>query len=347
MVSCFQSELIPSSLLPELRASTDEIKDPSIIRTANGDYHLYASVGSSVTQQWQVGHFVSPTPYGPWKELPTVTFDGIWGRELCAPAVTYCQNRKDPWVMYIQTSCFSENGIIVKATSSDGQHFKGTMEAIADSQAIQEKKLPVVGVYDAGVSDIVVNQETYECLLFSGYRRIGCGDLYISVRKAQNHEGQWPHAQLLMSQEELPFHNNPIYDHYEWGLEGAKIINLAPSLFLLVGVCFKPLPPEHQGTRQRVFFALSRSLSGPYHPWCLPLEGRPEVMNGEHGHPDIFVEDNTVWLYYQHRLGEGKPWYVRAVPLDLATLCQEAEHILKNYAPNNPLAEFPAISVPA
>jgi hypothetical protein len=313
-----------------------EIKDPCVVKDGVGTYHLFASIGNSVTQKWKVGHFISTNPSMYWEEVQPVNFEGIYGPELCAPAVTYCAERvNDPWVMYIQTSCFSEQGIIVKATSKDGYHYKGEMTATMDQHHLAGTKTPVVGVYDVGVSDVNLNQQKYECLLLSGYRAIGNGDLYLSYRPAQNHDGVWPEAKLLLAQEELPFHNRPDFPNYEWGLEGAKIVAIAPDIFLLVGVCFKPLGDEFKGMRQRVFFAVSPTLNGPYKPWCLPLEEVMEVKTGEHGHPDVFIEDDKLWMFYQHRMGDGFPWYVRTVNYDLESLAAEGRRVMDGSRENS------------
>jgi hypothetical protein len=219
------------------------------------------------------------------------------------------------------------------------------MEPIIDKTKVVSDQTPVVGVYDAGYSEINFEDQLQECLMLSGYRSIGCGDLYMSRKPVDSTDSSWPEAKLIMAQESLPFHNHPGYEHYEWGLEGAKIVSLDKNVFLLVGVCFKPLPAEFKGTRQRIFFALSKHIDGPYQPWSLPLEETKEAKLGEHGHPDVVIEDGMVKLFYQHRLGDNAPWYLRLAQYSKEELRFEAETFLniETLGDDNELGNTPVL----
>jgi hypothetical protein len=325
------NELLQVTRLPEHLEKYPELKDPCVVATPNGTYTLFASIGSSVTQQWIVGRFMSSHIQGPWEEVAPVIFKDISGPQLCAPAVTYEEIDGQPlWKMYIQTACFEENGVIALATSEDGLIFTGHPQPLATRSTVDpQHQADVIGVYDVGVSEVKTEQEELICMLFSGYRRVGCGDLYASYKKKNAAEHEWSTAKRLLSQEEVPFHNNPSYEHFEWGLEGAKIIQLSNNCFLLIGVCFQPLPSGSDGTRQRVFFAISSSFNGSFIPVGMPFAPyAQDGKNGENGHPDTLVDGNNLWIFYQERDGEGKPWYFRTAKYDIQKMTSYFQNTL-------------------
>jgi hypothetical protein len=185
---------------------------------------------------------------------------------------------------------------------------------------IPHSSLPVIGLYDAGISYITMNEERYLCMLFSGYRKIGCGDIYMTCRK-QNDDGRgWSAPSLLLAQEDVPFHNHPSYEHYEWGLEGGQILQISQNQYLMIGVCFMPKPIGHEGTRQRVFFAVADSINGPFKPVGTPLEPQYNPFKtGENGHPDGFIENDMLSIVYQERIGTNQPWHLRRVQYSLSS----------------------------
>lgn len=296
-----------------------EIKDPSIVKVSDSQYIMYASIGNSLNQEWIVGRFESSHPSALWRELEPVVFENLSGPQLCAPAVTFTSG--SGFEMYIQTACFEENGQIVLATSQDGQHFTGYPQPVVTREHVNQTDNPVVGVYDVGVSEVMQENEELICMLYSGYRAVGSGDIYVSYKKKNSQQLSWSRGERLISQEDVPFHNNPNYEHFEWGLEGAKLIQLAPDCFVIIGVCFMPKPKEFLGNRQRVFFAASQSLHGPFIPLGFPfMPTDSEFKQGENGHPDTLIEGQTLWTIYQERYGDGKPWHLRVASFDLPKL---------------------------
>ena len=312
--------------LPEYEFTHPELKDPSIVDQGNGTYGMYASIGSSVTQTWLVGRFIATHPNGPWTELSPVQFDNLHGPQLCAPAVIYDERKgQRTWTMYVQTACFEENSIIAKAISFDGKTFHGRKKALITRDMVLNEKHHVVGVYDAGISEVDINGEPYLCMLYSGYRKVGCGDLYMTLRKKNDVEDSWSTAKCVLAQEDVPFHNNPEYEHFEWGLEGAKVIQLANNCFMMIGVCFMP-KPNALGTRQRVFYAVSDKVDGTYIPVGIPIEPQPNVHStGETGHPDTIIQGNDMWLIYQERTGDGAPWHLRSAKY----MISELTHVMR------------------
>lgn len=327
--TCMDNSAITLHRLPRYAKIYPELKDPSIVALPNNTYFMFASIGRSDIQRWIVGRFVALHPSGPWIELPPVKFIDIEGPQLCAPAVMYEELQGIPrWTMYIQTCCFGEDGVILEAISEDGQTFFSTGEAVATRRTIDSAYNNVVGVYDAGTSEVKIGDQDYNCLLFSGYRRVGCGDLYMSMKPRSSYENTWTQAVKILAQEDVPFHNHPNSENFEWGLEGAKVIQASNNCFLLIGVCF--LKEGKLGTRQRVFFAASESINGPYIPLGIPFTPQKNPHSGgEHGHPDTLVINNDLWIIYQERFGDGHPWHLRSSRFNLEDLKKKAEEELK------------------
>ncbi|MEZ0261378.1 MAG: hypothetical protein ACAH80_10235 [Alphaproteobacteria bacterium] len=298
-------------LKDEDRDSYFEIKDPSVVRAADGTYYMYASLGTSVTQEWVVGRFAAKDPGGPWQELPHAKIAGVTGTEVCAPAMVLGEKDGKPeWQMYVQTTCFRENGVIALATSTDGEHFTGTAKPPMAKEDVPKGAIPLVGLYDVGMSDITQGGKTFEAMAFSGYRSVGNGDVYISLREKGTDEWQTP--KLALQQEDVPFHNRPGAPNYEWGLEGAKVVQLADDAYLMIGVAFLDKSNAERGTRQRVFLAAANTPDGPFLPMRTPIEptAYPEGT-GENGHPDTVDLGDKLGIIYQERAGEGKPWHLR------------------------------------
>ncbi len=326
----YTNTLLDVRRLSKYQTEYPEIKDPSVV-FANGQWQMYASIGRSTDQQWIVGRFVAEQPEGPWQEVDATEFDGISGPQLCAPAVLFdTQNGTPQWNMYIQTACFEENGVIVEARSDDGHTFSNVQASVVTREHIQpNNRHEVVGVYDAGISTVQIDGEEVVAMIFSGYRRVGSGDIYLTWKKKNDPESTWALPQLILEQESVPFHNHPTYESYEWGLEGGKIEQLDNELFMLVGVCFLPMPKGAEGTRQRVFFAASIKLDGPYIPLGTPFPPqRYEQPGGEHGHPDTFIYKDKLIIIYQERRGESQPWHLRYATLDLKQLKTYAEQTI-------------------
>ena len=316
-----------------------EMKDPSVIREQDGSYKMYCSLGTSVTQQWVIGRFAADHPAGPWQELPHTKVENVAGGEVCAPAVmTRNDNGKTVYHMYVQTTCFSPDGVIAQAVSEDGHVFKGLAQpAMTKEDLLPEDLQNVMSLYDVGISEFDIQGKTHECMVFSGYRSIGCGDVYMSLREKKDGaaaERPWPTPVLILKQEDVPFHNKPGAENFEWGLEGIKIDRLEEGAYLMTGVCFLDRPNEERGTRQRVFFAAAASPEGPYIPMRTPVTptAYPEGT-GENGHPDTIDMGDKMGLLYQERAGEGQPWHLRYMDFDKKQLTAEVKAKLTAKAP--------------
>ncbi len=308
-----------------LAESFPEMKDPDVVSLPNGRFMMFASLGRSDIQKWAVGRFTADRLEGPWQEHEPVRFHGLSGPQFCASS-TLCQIRggRPYWDMHIQTACFEADGKIVAAESDDGFNFTPGRRPPITKESIARKS-GVVGVYDAGVTEILIQGKVAHCMVFSGYRRVGSGDLYASFRDPALPENPWQPAMRILRQELVPFHNHPKYEHREWGLEGAKLVQLAESRYLLVGVCFLPKPHEFRGTRQRVFFAGGKTLLPPYKLLGTVLEPH---TTGETGHPDVVIQNGKLHMIYQERRGNGHPWHLRHTSFDVPRLLEELDRRL-------------------
>jgi hypothetical protein len=322
-----KSHELPVVRLKKHVAKHYEIKDPSVVQVADDKFLMYASIGNSLNQEWLVGRFEADNPRGPWTEIEPVNFVNIKGPQLCAPAVTVDrQSGQQTYHMYIQTACFEENGVIMRASSTDGQTFLGDTKPLISKDSVVQGPVPVVGVYDVGVSSIRQGQEELLCMLYSGYRRVGCGDLFMSTKTNQ---GEWVGGNCILPQEQVPFHNHPDSEFFEWGLEGAKLVQLADDCFMLIGVCFVPLPHTYAGKRQRVFIAIARSINGPFTPIGTPFEPiSVSGKSGENGHPDTLIIGDTMWIFYQERLGTNEPWHLRLTSYKIPALLETFQSML-------------------
>jgi hypothetical protein len=148
----------------------------------------------------------------------------------------------------------------------------------------------------------------------------------------------WEKPKLALKQEDVPFHNKPGSENFEWGLEGAKVVQLADDAYLMIGVCFLDKDKAERGTRQRVFFAASATPEGPFLPMGTPIEPTPYKEGaGENGHPETIDLGAKLGILYQERAGEGadKPWHLRYAEIDKAELLKE---IYARLAPPPPKA---------
>lgn len=321
-----------SRLVDVYRRNTEErfqeIKDPTVVLRPDKSYFMMASVGSSVSQQWRIGRFEAAHPAGPWQELEFADVQGIEGPEVCAPALQLEErDSRLLYKMYVQTSCFREDGIIALAESQDGKTFRAVSDFAISKDHLPARDIPIVGLYDVGISEITHEGKEYDCMTFSAYRRVGCGDLYASLREKGAPDASWSTPALILKQEDVPFHNHPESPNFEWGLEGAKIHQIADNAFMMIGVCFLEKGLHEIGTRQRVFFAAAESPLGPFRPVTTPIPPtRYDIGEGENGHPDTVDLGEHIGILYQERAGHGKPWHLRYAEASKAELIARTDN---------------------
>jgi hypothetical protein len=316
-----------------------QVKDPTVVAMPDGTFTMFTTLDAPYMKAGMVGRFTASDPAGPWQEQMPAVIHNLTGPEICAPSVNIEQrDGKTVWTMYIQSACFAEDGVIAAATSADGIHFHA--ETVMTKDDVPKGGLPVVGLYDVAVSEVTRDGKACDCMVFSGYREVGCGDIYIALR--EKGAETWEAPKLALRQEDVPFHNRPGSANFEWGLEGAKVMQLAPDAFLMVGVCFLDKDKGERGTRQRIFFAAAASVDGPFLPMGMPIDPAPSAAGaGENGHAEIIDRGNKLGILYQERAGEGhgKPWHLRYAEADKDALLKEMRERL---APPPPPPAAPA-----
>jgi hypothetical protein len=189
------------SLLRDDQPKNLELKDPSIIRNPEGrGYIIYASVGRSDIQKWNIGRFVTVDLSQPWTLEQLTNLSGLekvkdgvivdmdifhakdpeereayrnsikgkhWVvlKETCAPAMTCDVVGGQPlYKMYVQTACFHENGVIIEATSRDGIHFHVEPEPVVTPKMMLKESAdtPAQPGTLAGVYDISHSTITWQ-----------------------------------------------------------------------------------------------------------------------------------------------------------------------------------------
>lgn len=324
----FNSQKAAVSAREDRAATHPEFKDPCIYMLSDGTFQMCASrghvhpvPGDERSEHWDIGLFESNNINGPWLEIGPLSIDwpeetcgyNLIRHEACAPAIT-CRKEHglDRFDLYVQSGCFQSETAILHGVSDDGINYQIAPQPLVSVQDMREHGFELQGLYDASVSEVQERGRTYEYLTFSGYEAghgIGRGDIFSMRREMQDGVyGEWDKSTIrrLLSHAQMAevggkkLHNQIGQDDYEWGLEGAKIVQLAKHRYMMVGVCFLPAEAAPRGSRQRVFMAAASSPNGPYYPVGLPFEPHSA---GENGHPDaVALPDGKIGFLYQQRL---------------------------------------------
>ena len=123
-------------------------------------------------------------------------------------------------------------------------------------------------------------------------------DIYLAKSESGTWEGPWVRMGRILEHADIAEHHNQRdHDEYEWGIEGAQLVELPDGQVLLNATSF--LPGGKRGSRQRVFFALADSVAGPYRT-CGPVLEPP--CFGENGHSTALVDGDQLILMFQARL---------------------------------------------
>jgi hypothetical protein len=276
------------------------VKDPCIVFDGK-QYHIYGSGAKGEAQVWGIAHFTAPDIDGPWTEVKPVVLCGVEGPRVCAPGVIF----DGIFHMFIQTECFGLNGTIEYATSEDGEVFTRVNTALTSLPGDE------AGIYDPHPAMIVNNGVVERYFTYTGMQRVSHGDLYLA-KSSGTWAGPWERLGKILRHEEVAHHNQHEYPDYEWGLEGSQLLQLPDGRFLLNAVCFLPEAPR--GRKQRVFFAVSEKIFGPYcslGPIILPSATGWD--SAENGHASVLLKEGKLHLFYQAKALHA-PWrYGRAV----------------------------------
>ncbi|HEV2889381.1 MAG TPA: hypothetical protein VGX28_03320 [Frankiaceae bacterium] len=288
----------PSPVLP-LVPPYGGLKDPCVV-LHRGVWHLFAT-GCKDGFCYDVVHATAPRPEGPWTWLAPSVLDGGDGPSACAPGVVSDGDRLH---LYLQQAYNELGGDITHLVSDDdGATFVSRGTALRSHAGTTE-----AGVYDAHPGE--VGGTRY--LVYAGFASVGEPDLHLA--RAATWDGVWERRGVILGHDDVPCHNPRGCDAYEWGLEGGQIAELPDGRTLLLGVCF--LPDGEHGSRQRAILAVADHPEGPYDFLGPAIEPRAYGRPGENGHGCVVVHEGRVYLYFQHRDGEGSPWtlHVSSVP---------------------------------
>ena len=315
-----------------------DVKDPCPVFDGK-EWHIFGSGGDVTMEKWSVLHSTAPMLEGPWTEHPPLILHNVQGEAVAAPGVIFDAGK---FHMFIQTDCFRLSGKIEYLVSDDGYNFIFVNTALyslqvtlqerqdipSSEQLVRLETAPLTGVYDSHPA--IIHGNKY--LVYSGMAEVGRPDIYLAISKSNSWSGPWERVrsndrkEAILSHEEVVHHNQKFQHNYEWGLEGAQLIELPNRLVLLNAVCF--LPDGAFKTRQRVFFAIARHVYGPYlalGPMLRPpLEG---WESGENGHASGFLDGQSLKLMYQAR-SRDTPWKYAIATFDLDELQKYVEYFI-------------------
>jgi hypothetical protein len=267
-------------------AALDDLKDPCPVFDGV-QWHMFGSGGTVSTETWTLFHATAPTLEGPWTEHRPITLP-LEGTGVAAPGVVHA----DGWFhMFVQTEFMRPNGHVAHAVSRDGFSWEVREPALQSVPLTDEH-----GIYDPHPAEIGGTKYLVYSAMPS-FLRVPQPDIYLARSASGTWFGPWTKVGKILDHAEVPHHNHREHPDYEWGIEGAQLVELPDGRVLLNATCF--LPEGERGTRQRVFFAVSDNVTGPYRtlgPVLDPLE------RGENGHSTVLIERGELVLMYQSRI---------------------------------------------
>ncbi|MBZ7927181.1 hypothetical protein LAC81_35125 (plasmid) [Ensifer adhaerens] len=281
----------------------DDLKDPCPVFDGS-TWHMFGSAGTVTTETWELFHATSERLDGPWTEQVPIMLP-IQGSGIAAPGVIFADG---VFHMFVQTEFMRPGGRVEHAVSNDGFAWVVLPPAIVAMEDTEEH-----GIYDPHPAEV----GGLKYLVYSAmprFDRVPQPDVYLARSVSNSWFGPWERLGKILDHADVPHHNHREDPDYEWGIEGAQLVELPDGRVLLNATCF--LPTGERGTRQRVFFAIGESVAGPYRsvgPVLDPAE------RGENGHSTVMIRDNELVLFYQSRVeGTNHRWRYGIARCDLA-----------------------------
>ncbi|MBA3446678.1 MAG: hypothetical protein H0T56_03545 [Pseudaminobacter sp.] len=266
----------------------DDLKDPCPV--FDGEvWHIFGSGGTVTTETWGIFHATSPSLYGPWTEHEIIALGGVSGSGVAAPGVTWDNG---VFHMFIQTEFKLAGGRCEHAVSNDGFNWVVLKPAILSLPGTGED-----GIYDPHPA--MIGGVRY--IVYSGmpaFTHVPQPDVYLARSETESWFGPWKRVGKILDHNDLPHHNPRGHPDYEWGIEGAQLVEMPDGRVLLNATCF--LPSGARGSRQRVFFAVADTVEGPYQTLGPVLD---LTEPGENGHSTVMINDGELTLFYQSRVG--------------------------------------------
>jgi hypothetical protein len=294
--------LIGTGVLTLAGKRYSEVKDPCVVHDG-ARWHLYGT-GVSARAGFEVLHATASALDGQWRvESPIALASTLEGGCLAAPGVIADGGKLH---MFLQTDFNLFDGRIEHLCSSDGgdsfAHLRPALHAVPGTAE--------AGVYDPHPARVA--GELY--LTYSAFATIGMPDVYLARSLSATWDGPWERLGPILCHEQVPFHNARDCEDYEWGLEGAQLVELPGGRILLVAVCF--LAAGLAGNRQRVFLAAADDVRGPFEPIGPLTVGRA----GENGHASAVLVGEAVAIVMQERDGAKSAWRYSMGCVDVADL---------------------------
>ncbi|HWG99926.1 MAG TPA: hypothetical protein VNV66_11510 [Pilimelia sp.] len=265
------------------------VKDPCPVPVGDR-WHLF---GTAVHDgyRYEILHATAARPEGPWRLCPPARLPDVPGSCVAAPGVVA---EGQLLHMFVQTEYNLLGGVVEHLVSDDhGDTFRRVGTALTSLP-----DTPEAGVYDPHPAQI--GGQRY--LTYSAFAQPGRPDIHLARSLTGSWEGPWQRLGRILGHADVPGHNQHDDPAYEWGLEGAQLVELPDGRVLLNAVCFRA--GAAPGDRQRVFFALADTPTGPYQVVGPVLD---PAGPGEIGHAAAVVHDGALSLFFQERVGGG-PW---------------------------------------
>jgi hypothetical protein len=263
------------------------VKDPCPVQLG-GLWHLFGT-GVHDGYRYEILHAAAPTPDGPWRLRRPVTLTEVSGTCVAAPGVI-----ADGGVlhMFLQTDYNLFGGRVLHLVSTDD----GDTFSTVDTALVSVPGTDQAGLYDAHPAEI----GGHRYLTYSAFSTIGQPDIFLARSRTGQWSGPWEPVGPILHHGQVPGHNQPSQPGYEWGLEGAQLVELPDGRVLLNAVCF--VDSAALGSRQRVFFATADRPEGPYRVLGPVLE--PD-HGGEVGHATATIHNGELSLFFQERPPAG------------------------------------------
>ncbi|MCB5203736.1 hypothetical protein LH464_14765 [Neorhizobium sp. T786] len=264
----------------------DDVKDPCPVFDGTL-WHMFGSGGTVTTETWTIFHATAAALEGPWAEQPHIQLP-ITGTGIAAPGVIYAAG---VFHMFVQTEFMKPHGRIEHAVSNDGFDWVVLHPALIAVPGSEEH-----GIYDPHPAELS-GQKYLVYSAMQPFERAPQPDIYLARSASNSWFGPWERLGKILDHHDLPHHNRKDDPDYEWGIEGAQLVQLPSGKILLNATCFLPSGPR--GQRQRVFFAIADEVQGPYVS-VGPVLDPPHA--GENGHSTVLIDQDDLILIYQSRL---------------------------------------------
>jgi hypothetical protein len=286
-----------------------EVKDPCPVYDGR-QWHLFGT-GVTGPHRFEILHATAPTLRGPWILTEPVDVSEVEGTCVAAPGAVVDAGRIH---LFVQTDYNRLGGQIEHLVAADAAASRFVRQPPALSSAWHVGE---AGIYDPHPA--VIGGRRY--LAYSAFTTVGEPDVHLARSATGTWSGPWRRLGTILEHDEVSCHNRRGDADYEWGLEGAQLVELPDGRVLLNAVCFTPGAPA--GARQRVFFAVASDPAGPYDvlgPVLTPAGGD---TTGENGHATAVVVDHHLMLFFQERDVADGTWRYGLAAVELSKLGRE------------------------